>query len=186
MNCLPIDNNAIFQELRKVDMFQYFTDQELSSFIEMCEQREYETGERILHQGNLEKELYILIEGAVTIRKRTSDGSDIAVSTLEKGDVFGEASIFLDVPRTAGAVAIQPARLLFTTRERLFSYCNDKPYGGLKIFSHIIFSLLNKLASASNDLVYNRESMVTDQDMERLKEMFPSLDQVIGSEESLI
>ncbi len=182
MKDLLIDADVVFAELRTVDMFQYFTDHELTEFVRICRQREYNTGDRIIEQGNIEKELFILLEGAVTIRRKLSDGSDVAINTLEQGDVFGEAGIFLDVARTARVVAIQPARLLYTTREELFAYCKFHPHGGLKIFSHIIFSLLNKLAGAGDDIVLQRESMVTDTDMERLRSMFPSLDEVIGEE----
>lgn len=183
MEHLDLDHNAIFNELRRVDMFQYFTDQELSAFISICEGRRYETGDRILEQGSKDHELFIILQGAVDIRKRAEGGQeDTLLSVLHSGDVFGESSIFLDVPRTASAWAKQPVRLLFTTREKLFAYCNETPHAGLKIFSHIIYSLLNKLSSAGAELARERETMVTDDDMNRLKEMFPSLDQIIGEE----
>lgn len=161
-------------------MFQYFTDSELRSFVEICELREFETGQRILEQGSMDHELYIIIRGAVDILKRVSDGSEITVSVLETNDVFGEASIFLDVARTASAIAKNPVALVYTTRESLFTFCNTLPHAGLKIFSHIIYSLLNKLAAAGTDLARDRETMVTEQDMELLRNMFPSLDEVIG------
>ncbi|WP_169313572.1 cyclic nucleotide-binding domain-containing protein [Spirochaeta africana] len=184
MKHLDLDHSSIFSELRRVDMFQYFTDQELGAFIDICDGREYDTGERILEQGSMDHELYIILHGSVDIRKRAGGKTDIPVSVLNAGDVFGEASIFLDVARTANVSAKKPVRLLFTTREKLFAYCNEKPHAGLKIFSHIIYSLLNKLSAAGAELARERETMVTDEDMDRLKEMFPSLDQLIGEEHS--
>lgn len=183
MKRMEINHEAIFTELRMVDMFQYFTDYELGEFIKICEGRECETGDRVLEQGNRDHELFILLTGSVDIRKRTGSDGEVPVSVLNAGDVFGEASIFLDVPRTASVAAREPVRLLFTTRDRLFNYCNSIPHAGLKIFSHIIYSLLNKLSASGAEVARERETMVTEQDMERLKEMFPSLDQVIGGEE---
>lgn len=181
---MDINHDDIFAELRTVDMFQYFTDSELNAFIDICEGRSYDNGERILEQGSKDHELFIILTGDVEIRKKVGGQSDVPVSVLNAGDVFGEASIFLDVPRTASVVAKKPVRLLFTTREHLFTYSNSKPHAGLKIFSHIIYSLLNKLSATGAELARDRESMVTNEDMERLSSFFPSLDKIIGEEHS--
>jgi len=112
---------------------------------------------------------------------RGKEKDSIRISGVESGDVFGEASIFMDVRRTASAVARTEVRLISMSREQLFEYCNENPKAGLKIFTFVIYSLLRKLSIVNKDLAIERESMVTQEDLDLLKGFFPkSIDEIIG------
>ncbi|HQK34233.1 MAG TPA: cyclic nucleotide-binding domain-containing protein, partial [Spirochaetales bacterium] len=111
----------------------------------------------------------------VTVKGKEKE--TIAISTIQPGEVFGEASIFMDVRRIATVSAKEESRILSISREKLFAFCNDHPKTGLKIFTFIIHSLLRRLDSINQDLAYERETAVTEEDLEALKKLFPvSLD----------
>ena len=59
----------------------------------------WEPGELIYEVGSLPKEAYLILEGYVNIE--TQDGLKLA--RLGIGEIFGESSILLDVPRTVTA-----------------------------------------------------------------------------------
>ena len=59
----------------------------------------WEPGELIYEVGSLPKEAYLILEGYVNIE--TLDGLKLA--RLGIGEIFGESSILLDVPRTVTA-----------------------------------------------------------------------------------
>ena len=61
----------------------------------------WESGELIYEAGSLPKEAYLIIEGYVNIE--TKDG--LKLGRLGMGEIFGETSILLDVPRTVTARA---------------------------------------------------------------------------------
>lgn len=65
----------------------------------------YNAGEKIIEAGKVEQRMYIILEGSVGIS--LSDGkSTIRVATLQKGDFFGEISLFNSSPRSANATAL--------------------------------------------------------------------------------
>ena len=61
----------------------------------------WEPSELIYEAGSLPKEAYLIIEGYVNIE--TKDG--LKLNRLGMGEIFGETSILLDVPRTVTAKA---------------------------------------------------------------------------------
>ena len=115
------------------------------------------------------------------ISVRGKGGEDVRVSEVRKGDVFGEASIFMDLPRTASAVARRPCLVVAVARDRLFAYCERNPRAGLKIFGFVIYSLLRRLGSTSRELAAQRESVVTAADLEELGAFPKSLEEMLGT-----
>ena len=61
----------------------------------------WEPSELIYEAGDLPKEAYLILEGYVNIE--TKDG--LKLNRLGMGEIFGETSILLDVPRTVTAKA---------------------------------------------------------------------------------
>jgi CRP-like cAMP-binding protein len=72
----------------------------------------YANGERIIAVGDIERRMFIILEGEVAIT--LSDGKVKAVvAKLKKGDFFGEISIFSKRPRSANAHALGDVKLAF-------------------------------------------------------------------------
>ena len=59
----------------------------------------WDPGEIVYEAGSLPKEAYLILEGYVNIE--TKDG--LKLSRLGMGEIFGESSILLDIPRTVTA-----------------------------------------------------------------------------------
>ena len=72
---------------------------------------EFEDGECIFEEGATDRDLYIVQEGRVQIRKQTPSGP-IEMAEFKKGDFFGDMSLLQSFPRYAGAYAKGPTRLL--------------------------------------------------------------------------
>ena len=64
----------------------------------------WDAGELIYEAGSLPKEAYLIVEGYVDIE--TEDG--LKLNRLGVGEIFGETSILLDLPRTVTAKASSP------------------------------------------------------------------------------
>jgi CRP-like cAMP-binding protein len=161
------------RELRNAIILQSLGPRELRRFAKACEPRDYDAGEYLVVQDALGSDLHILLAGAVDITVRAKDGAEVRVSEVKKGDVLGEASIFMDLPRTANAVARSACLVAAVTRDRLFDYCERNPRAGLKIFGFVIYSLLRRLGSTSRELAQERESVLTAADLESLGACFP-------------
>ena len=64
--------------------------------------------------------------GEVKITKKSPSG-DVAIATLDKGDIFGEMALFDKMPRSATAVAACDARVLSIDKSKLFSTISRDP-----------------------------------------------------------
>ncbi len=84
--------------------------------------RFYDQGAVIFKENDDGDEMFIIIQGVVEIRKSTGPSSSKILTTLQKGDMFGEMAIIEKQPRSASAVAIQPTRVLVL---------NDKLYDSM-------------------------------------------------------
>lgn len=181
MRIRTIRLERLIGELKNAIILQNLTARELKRFAKICEARDYDASERLVEQDAIGSDLHILIEGAVDISVRGKNGDEVSVSEVHKGDVFGEASIFLDQPRIANAVARTPCLVATVSRDRLFGYCERNPRAGLKIFGFVIYSLLRRLGSTNRELAAQRESVVTSADLEELGACFPkSLEDMLG------
>jgi len=78
-----------------------------------------EGGDVIFREDEQGTEMYVIIQGLVEIRKATGASSSKTLTTLQKGDIFGEMAIIEKKPRSATAVAVQPTKLL-VLNERLY------------------------------------------------------------------
>jgi CRP-like cAMP-binding protein len=169
------------RELKNAIILQNLNAWELKRFSKICEPRDYDAGECLVEQDALGSDLHILLEGMVDITVKGHGGEAVRVSEVRKGDVLGEASIFMDLPRTANAVARTACLVVAVSRDRLFAYCERNPKAGLKIFGFVIYSLLRRLGSTSRELAHARESVVTAEDLEELGACFPkSLEDMLG------
>ncbi len=103
----------------------------------------YHEGEKIIEAGKVEQRMYIILGGSVDIL--LSDGkSFITVATLNKGDFFGEISLFNNSPRSATVVARSDVQLAFVdSREQLKSFLMVNPAFAAKMV-HILAARLAK------------------------------------------
>jgi CRP/FNR family transcriptional regulator, cyclic AMP receptor protein len=84
--------------------------------------RFFDQGAVIFKENDEGTEMFIIIQGIVEIRKSTGASSSKVLTTLQKGDMFGEMALIEKQPRSASAVAVQPTRVLVL---------NDKLYDNM-------------------------------------------------------
>ena len=74
-------------------------------------EKTFADGEMIFQEGDPGRELYIIQDGAIVIRKDSENGA-ILLATFGKGDVVGEMSLLESRPRFASAFAKGSTRVL--------------------------------------------------------------------------
>jgi CRP-like cAMP-binding protein len=108
--------------LRKTPLFEDLPGEVLLTIAEESETREIVEGQRIFSQGDYSDGLYVVVSGAVEIRK---DGQ--VISELGKHGFFGEIGILDDSPRVGDAIAQTEVTLLFIEKEVFNSITEDLP-----------------------------------------------------------
>jgi len=74
--------------------------------------RIYEAGEIIFREGTTGNLMYILVEGAVELRKSVEGGEAVLKVVTTPNDFFGEMAIIDGLPRSATAVTSKRTKLL--------------------------------------------------------------------------
>lgn len=66
--------------------------------------RTFGNGDVIFGEGSVGKHMYVVVSGCVRIVNKT-EGDDVVVASLGKGEIFGEMALVDSLPRSASAVA---------------------------------------------------------------------------------
>jgi CRP/FNR family cyclic AMP-dependent transcriptional regulator len=158
--------------LRKVIVFRYLTDDALREMSTICEITNYTEGERIVSEGELDDHLYAVLQGGVNVfvRDTAQPAKEVFICAIGEGDVFGEAGIFLQTPRTANVTAAVACTVLRISREKLFAFIQRYPSGGMRILYIIIYSLLKKLRDANQEIAFERKSVLRQEDIDSVVE----------------
>jgi CRP-like cAMP-binding protein len=84
-----------------IQALKHFETRNLGKLLRLSKIRQYEDGEQIIQEGDLDPWLYFLLSGRIRISK---DGEDIGTIN-RKGEIFGEMRIVDDQSRSASAYA---------------------------------------------------------------------------------
>jgi CRP-like cAMP-binding protein len=76
----------------------------------------FAAGQRVVRQGEIGDEFYIVVRGALDIVHEDDAGKLHVVRTIGEGDSFGEIALLADVPRTATVVAKAESEVLVMDR----------------------------------------------------------------------
>jgi CRP-like cAMP-binding protein len=100
----------------------------------------YSIGETIVREGEPSEGWFVLLNGKVGVVKR-----DLSITEFsESGTVFGELGVFLNIPRTATLIALEPTSILFV-RLDLDELIRNHP----DIAKKIIVGLASRLAKTT-------------------------------------
>lgn len=72
------------------------------------DQKTFAANDVIFDEGQNARVMYILIDGAVEICKKTPEGKTLLKLVNQKNEVFGEMALIDNLPRSASAIAVEP------------------------------------------------------------------------------
>jgi eukaryotic-like serine/threonine-protein kinase len=102
-----LDKKERFDLLRKLRFFHEFSHSEIWEILRASEWREYQPGDEIIREGEMDDRFYIIVSGEVTMQSGRRD-----IGALGVGNCFGEASYVRGARRTATIVANTPVTLI--------------------------------------------------------------------------
>lgn len=69
-------------------------------------------GNVLFREGDMPDALYIVLRGRIAVVNRSADGRESVLALMEPGDLFGEMGMLDDLPRSAGARALESSSVL--------------------------------------------------------------------------
>ncbi len=103
--------------LRRCALFEHAHADALADVAGRLRRRSFRRNEVIFHQGDPGDSLHVVNAGSVKILLPSSEGEEAIIATLRPGDFFGELSLLDGAPRSATAVALEPAETLELPRK---------------------------------------------------------------------
>ena len=144
---------AIISMLRGLRIFTGLGEGELRKIARLFTQKLFHAGDVIFKQGDRSQEAFVVMRGQVDI---LLDGEREPVSTLGKGQIFGEQAFLDSAPRAASAQASQASIVLIVQRGAFNDLVRHEPHLGLVVMRNIAVELSQKLRQADQMLAKTR------------------------------
>ncbi|WP_257461109.1 cyclic nucleotide-binding domain-containing protein [Archangium lipolyticum] len=97
------------------------------ALLDAVEVRTFAAGQTVVREGEPGASMVFMAEGRADIVRTLEDGSRQAGPSVVEGGAFGELTLLVEGPRSAGLVAAVPSVLLELTRERLVEVAGRHP-----------------------------------------------------------
>ncbi len=110
-------------------------------------------GTRIFLEGDTESYMCLIAKGRVSIVKEDSEHGHKVLSTLDRGQTFGEMALIDQEPRSASAIAAQDSMLLILSKENLDLLLDRYHRLGVQVLMKLCRMMSQRLRQTSGLLV---------------------------------
>jgi CRP-like cAMP-binding protein len=144
------------KDLKEVDLFKTLNTKQLQRLRKHFTEQDFESGEVIFLQAEQAKNLYILLEGEVTLAVKAKGEIDITAELIrKKGETFGLPSLIKPYRNSVSATCNRRTRVLSVNAEVLRKLMKQNTNVGIVIMervAEIFFSRLNSNRSTITNL----------------------------------
>jgi CRP/FNR family cyclic AMP-dependent transcriptional regulator len=120
----------------------------------------FEPGEVLFKEGEPGDVMFIIIQGEVEIRKRTSAKTARTLITFHEGDIFGEMALIEKKPRSAAAIAVTPCRTLVMNEVLLDNMIENNPDFAKKMIRILSERIRKANLTIQNIVSTNRKNQI--------------------------
>jgi uncharacterized membrane protein len=128
--------------LRHVPLFESLDDETARKLCQLLESIDCKAETSLFRAGDEGDAMYLIERGKVRICVQATDGRDMTLTELGRGDFFGEMALLGDGQRrSANAIVAEDARLAVLSREHFLSFVRSSPDVALELLT----ALANRL-----------------------------------------
>lgn len=136
---------------KKVPIFAFLSNDEITKIIGRTGHKEFKKGEAICLEGEKSDTLFIINEGQVKLSKVTKEGKEQIVHILTSGDFFGELSLFSENERyNFSSYAISNGKVCTLSKKDMDDIIMNNPEISLKILREVTKRLVETENLAQN------------------------------------
>ena len=152
--------------LRQVPLFESLDDDAAKQLCELLETLDCEVQKVLFRAGDAGDAMYVIERGKVRICVQATDGHELTLAELGRGDFFGEMALLADGQRrSANAVVAEEARLAVLSREHFLSFVMR---GNPKVALEMLSALANRLRRTDELLRHSTTRNVNEEMAARL------------------
>ncbi|MGA7274048.1 MAG: DUF1003 domain-containing protein [Candidatus Udaeobacter sp.] len=127
--------------LRQVPLFESLDNEAAGELCHLLESLDSKAGTFLFRTGDEGDAMYLIEHGKVRICVRATDGREVTLTELQRGDFFGEMALLDGQHRSADAIVAEDARLAVLSREHFLSFMQSNPNVALEMLT----ALANRL-----------------------------------------
>jgi uncharacterized membrane protein len=128
--------------LRNVPLFESLDDEAARKLCQLLESLDCKAGTFLFRTGDEGDAMYLIERGNVRICVRATDGREVTLTELGRGDFFGEMALLSDGQRrSADAVVTEETQLAVLSRPHFLSFMRSNPNVALEMLT----ALANRL-----------------------------------------
>ena len=151
--------------LRQVPLFESLDNEAAGELCHLLESLDCKAGAFLFRAGDQGDAMYVIERGKVRICVRTTQGHELTLTELGRGDFFGEMALLGDGQRrSADAVVAEDARLAVLSREHFLSFVRSSPNVALELLT----ALANRLRHTDEMLRHSATRNVNVEEAARL------------------
>ncbi len=144
---LSIDN------FKKIRFFDNYTDEQLSEILKMSSVKEFKVKEIIFEQYDELSELYVLLEGTLSLGISLAKEKRIHLGTIEEGQLFSWSAVFAPYISTAWVMAMTPVKVIAINSNKLNKAIESDCDFGFKTMAKIAQTISNRLSDTRFQLM---------------------------------
>ena len=121
--------------LRHVPLFESLDNQAAEKLCHLLESLECKAGATLFRAGEKGDAMYVIEQGKVRICVQATDGHEVTLTELDRGDFFGEMALLDGERRSADAKVSEDARLAMLSRDHFLSFMRGNPDVALEMLT---------------------------------------------------
>ena len=140
------------QEVGQLQLFTGLSPSELAQLAQMSEVVSIEAGKTLFEEGDPPGDLYVMLDGRVTLCMRVPGRPDTCFLSLRAGELLGWSAL-LARPRVATARVMQTTRLLRLPASDVLELCESNEHVGYAIMRQAFEEMADRLHSTRLQLL---------------------------------
>jgi CRP/FNR family transcriptional regulator len=140
-------------DLKGISFFKDYTDKQLETILKMSSIKEFKVKEIMFEQYDELSEVYVLMQGTLSLGISLAQEKRIHLGTIEEGQLFSWSAIFPPFISTAWVMAITPAKVISINSKKLNNEIEKDCDFGFRTMSKIAQTISHRLSDTRFQLM---------------------------------
>lgn len=141
------------KDFKEIKFFEKYTEEQLHKIASVSSVKEFKVKEIIFEQYDELTELYVLLQGSLSLGISLPKDKRIHLGTIEEGQLFSWSAIFPPYISTAWVMAVTPARVIAIDARKLNAEIEQDCDFGFKTMSKIAQTISHRLSDTRFQLM---------------------------------
>jgi CRP/FNR family cyclic AMP-dependent transcriptional regulator len=140
-------------DFKEIKFFEKYTEEQLHKIASVSSVKEFKVKEIIFEQYDELTELYVLLQGSLSLGISLPKDKRIHLGTIEEGQLFSWSAIFPPYISTAWVMAVTPAKVIAIDARKLNAEIEKDCDFGFKTMSKIAQTISHRLSDTRFQLM---------------------------------